>query len=95
MIAVIARLSLAGVLFLTPVLAEAAEWVDVKIKIDMAAGMVSGDATAPDGGMMLIRLKRPPLDAAPDPMDGYIGPDSALLPIDSGWLPPLPAGAAG
>jgi len=95
MIATIARLSLAGLLFLAPALAEAAEWVEVEITIDMAAGTVSGDATAPDGGMMLIRLKRPPLDASPDPMDGYIGPDSALLPIASGWLPPLPAGAAG
>ena len=75
--------------------AGAADWVEVRLSVDIEGGLVSGEATAPDRGMLQLRVKRPPRDGAAEPLEGYIGPDGALLPIDSGWLPPLPDGAAG
>ncbi|MEQ9122515.1 MAG: M1 family aminopeptidase, partial [Alphaproteobacteria bacterium] len=75
--------------------AAAERLVRVDLAIDLKAGRVSGEAETPDGGMMLIRVERPPLAKADMPFDGYIGPEGALLPLSAGWLPPLPADADG
>lgn len=75
--------------------AAAERFVRVDLAIDLENGSLSGDAEAPDGGMMLIRVERPPLARADAPFEGYIGPEGALLPLSAGWLPPLPADADG
>ncbi len=73
--------------------AAASEVVDVRLVVDVAGGVATGTATDPDGRTRDIRIQRPTLADASNPFDGYIGPDGALLPADSGWLPDLPPGA--
>lgn len=70
-------------------------WMQVELSVDIAAGVVAGEAVSPDGARQAIRIERPPLTKTRRPYDGYIGPSGALLPANSGWLPPLPDGATG
>lgn len=76
-----------------PALAE--DRVQVSLSVDITAGAAVGMAEYPDGRSQELRIELPALDRAPDPFQGYIGPDDALLPAGSGWLPPLDGGAVG
>lgn len=64
--------------------------VRVHLEVDLDRGRAMGRAEYPDGQIRPIAIERPALADAEQPLDGYIGPDSALLPTDAGWLPPLP-----
>lgn len=87
--------ALAAALLFAASAAVAAPFVDVDLAVDVAAGRVTGTAQYPDGSAQTISIRRPRLDAASEPFAGYIGPDDALLPTESGWLPALAAGADG
>lgn len=76
-----------------PALAD--DRVRVELFVDIAAGAATGMAEYPDGRSQAIKIDLPPLGRASDPFQGYIGPDDALLPTGSGWLPPLDGGAVG
>lgn len=74
-----------------PVRADAGDaYVKVELKVDLQAGMATGQARYPDGDVEAILIQRKPLAETANPFEGYIGPTGALLPADAGWLP-LPA----
>lgn len=77
----------------TPALAGMRVVVD--LTVDIGGGVATGSALYPDGRRASLRIQRPRLEDVRDPFEGYIGPDDALLPVDAGWLPPLPDDADG
>ncbi|MGZ0188357.1 MAG: M1 family aminopeptidase [Alphaproteobacteria bacterium] len=88
-------LAVAALLFWTSSLRAGPAYVDVLIAVDIAAGSVVGRSISPTGEETPLAVTRPRRGQTKVPLDGYIGPDSALLPADSGWLPDLPPHAAG
>lgn len=75
--------------------AAADVFVDVALVVDIEKGVATGELRRDGETSTPIDVSLPKLGPGTDPFSGYIGPESALLPPQSGWLPPLRAGEAG
>ncbi len=71
--------------------AQAEEWRRVYLTFDFEAGSINGKALESQGKELNIHIKYPPLtDFSGGGMGGYIDSKyGALIPSESGWLPPL------